>query len=96
MRSERTVRIDDLIDSLLRQRRWQSGMQTAKLKSFWAELVGPEIAAHTQPDRIYGKRLVILCDHDVWRTELQYLEPELLKRIAEGMGEGVVKEIWLK
>jgi predicted nucleic acid-binding Zn ribbon protein len=36
------------------------------------------------------------CDHDVWRTELSFLKPEILKRIAEVQGEGVVKEIFLK
>jgi predicted nucleic acid-binding Zn ribbon protein len=96
MRSKNSIRIDDLMESLLKQKRWQSGIQMARLRTIWAELVGPEIAAHTQPDKLFGKRLTILCDHDVWRTELQYLAPELLKRIAEGIGEGKVNEIWLR
>ncbi|HEY3295479.1 MAG TPA: DUF721 domain-containing protein [bacterium] len=96
MRKEQALRIDDLLASLLRQKKWQSNFQMAKLKQMWAELVGPEISAHAQPYRFHGKRLEVHCDHDVWRTELQYLEPELLKRIAEGMGEGVVTEIWLR
>ena len=96
MHRDKTLRIDDLQASLLRQKKWQSGFQLAKLREMWEQLVGPEIAAHAQPHKFHGKRLEVHCDHDVWRTELQYLEPELLKRIAEGMGEGVVKEIWLR
>lgn len=68
----------------------------ARLRLLWAELVGPLIAEHTQPHKLYGSQLEVHCDHEVWRTRLQYLEPELLKRIAEGMGEGVVTNIRLR
>jgi predicted nucleic acid-binding Zn ribbon protein len=96
MRKRQPLRIDNLIDALLRQKKWQSGFQLAKLRVMWPELVGPEISAHAQPHRLHGKRLEVQCDHDVWRTELQYLSPELLKRIAEGIGEGVITELWMR
>lgn len=96
MRTRKVQRIDKILEALLSQKKWRQGLLEAKLKLMWPELVGPEIAARAVPKKIYRGRLVIHCDHDVWRTELVYLEPELLKRIAEGMGEGVVKEIFLK
>jgi predicted nucleic acid-binding Zn ribbon protein len=96
MRSHKIQKIDAVLSSLLTQKKWRQGLLEAKLRLMWPELVGPEIAARTEPKKIYRNELIIHCDHDVWRTELQYLKPELLKRIAEGMGEGVVKEIFLK
>jgi predicted nucleic acid-binding Zn ribbon protein len=96
VRHKKIQKIDAILESLLQQKKWQHGLLEARLKLIWTDLVGPEIAARAQPTKIYRGRLVIHCDHDVWRTELVYLEPELLKRIAEGMGEGVIKEIYLK
>ena len=59
-------------------------------------MVSPEIAAHAQPVRLYRNRLEVRCDHDVWRTELTYLRPELIQRINEVLGEPLVEEIWLR
>ncbi len=95
-RSGRSIHIGVVLDRLFRDKRHRTGLLTARLKLRWAEIVGPEIAARAQPVRLFRGRLLIHCDHDVWRTELAYLKPELLKRIAEVEGDGVVKEIFLR
>jgi len=96
-RSNRIRRIDDVLASLLRQKKgWRTGLTLARIQQEWLSIVGKEIAAHAQPVHLARGRLDISCDHDVWRAELQFLKPELLARITEAMGEGVVKEIWLK
>ena len=89
-------KIDRILESLIGQRKWRRGLTEADIFVHWAELVGPKIAEHTEPVKLMRNRLEVLCDHDVWRTELQFLKPELLKKIAEELGEGVVKEIYLK
>ncbi len=96
MRAGKPTSIGRLLDRLLEQKKWRQGIKAAQLRLEWAEIVGPHIAEHAKPGTLHGKRLIVECDHDVWRTELAYLKPELLKRIAEAMGEDVVKEIWLK
>ena len=95
-RSNRIRRIDDVLASLLKQKRWRSGLLFARLEQEWPQIVGKEIASHAVPASFFRHRLEITCDHDVWRAELQFLKPELLARLAEALGEGVVKEIWLK
>jgi predicted nucleic acid-binding Zn ribbon protein len=96
MRREKAVSIADLLDRLLAQKSWRRGVEAARIRILWNEIVGPEIAARAQPERLDRGRLIVHCEHDVWRTELTYLRPELLKRIAEVMGDGVVKEIFLR
>ena len=96
-RSNRIRRIDDVLATLFRQKKgWRTGLALARLKQEWLAIVGKEIAAHAQPVHLARGRLDLSCDHDVWRAELQFLKPELLARISEVIGEGVVKEIWLK
>jgi predicted nucleic acid-binding Zn ribbon protein len=95
-RTNRILRIDDVLSSLLGQRKWQSGLTFALIQREWAEIVGPEIAAHAKPAHLARGRLDVVCDHDVWRTELQFLKPELLARLNEALGNERIKEIWLK
>jgi predicted nucleic acid-binding Zn ribbon protein len=88
--------ISVLLEQILGKKAWKGQLQEAEIKLRWPEIVGPEIAARTQPKKLYKNKLEVHCDHDVWRSELQFLKPEILKRIAEIEGEGVVKEIYLK
>lgn len=96
MRSNRTLRIGELLEQLLKQPKYRQGIRGAQVKLHWEEIVGPELAARARPVKLDKGRLTVQCDHDVWRTELAYLKPEILKRIAEVEGRGVVKEIFLK
>ncbi|MBU0508319.1 DUF721 domain-containing protein [bacterium] len=96
MRTGKPTRIDRMLEKLFEQKKWRQGIRAARLRLSWEEVVGPQVAAHTKPEHLSRGRLYVSCDHDVWRTELAYLKPELLKRIAEAVGEGVVKEIFLR
>jgi predicted nucleic acid-binding Zn ribbon protein len=96
MRSKKAIHISDLLKRVLGDRKFRQGIRQAEIKLRWEEIVGPEIAARTRPVHLSRGRLLVECDHDVWRTELSFLKPEILKRIAEVQGEGVVKEIFLK
>lgn len=89
-------RIDAILEQLLRQKKWRAGLQSARIRLLWADTVGPEIAAHAHPQQLLRGRLLVECDHDVWRAELTFLRPELIRHINEAMGEELVKEIWLK
>jgi len=96
IRTGKPKRIDTLIERLLSQKKWRQGIKAARLRLSWVEVVGGQIAAHTTPERLHKGKLYVACDHDVWRTELTYLKPELLKRIGEAVGHGVVREIFLR
>ncbi len=95
-RAPKPLRIDAILASLLKNKRWQQGILGARIKLLWPEMVSPEIAAHTRPGGLFRGRLLVYCEHDVWRTELTYLRPELLARINEVLEGDYVKEIWLK
>ena len=96
MRSKKAVHISELLKRVLGDRKFRQGVRNAEIKLRWEQIVGPEIAARTRPLHLTRGRLLVECDHDVWRTELSFLKPEILKRIAEVEGDGVVKEIFLK
>lgn len=52
----------------------------------WDEVVGAVVAAHVQPVRLDGVRLVVEVDDPAWATQLKFLESDLRVRLAEVAG----------
>ena len=49
----------------------------------WDNLVGPKIAERARPVKIEGKSLILEVDHPAWAQELNFLKPQLLKKISK-------------
>jgi predicted nucleic acid-binding Zn ribbon protein len=59
----------------------------------WAEIVGPQLAAHARPLSLSSGVLVVAVTEPGWATQLTYLESELLGRFRDALGEGVVERV---
>jgi len=59
----------------------------------WADIVGPQLAAHARPLSLSSGVLVVGVTEPAWATQLTYLEAELLGRFREALGEGVVERV---
>ena len=62
----------------------------------WDDVVGPQIAARTRPERIRDGVLEVCVDQPAWMQQLQLLKPQLLARLNERLGDGSLREIYLK
>ena len=51
------------------------------LKQRWAEIVGEQIAGHTQPDQIRFHKLYLSVDSPPWMQELSFLKSTLLEKV---------------
>ena len=61
--------------------------------SQWDEIVGPAVAKHCRPLGIRGAVLEIQVDSPVWSQQLQLRKTELLKNLAEQIGEDAPREL---
>ena len=61
--------------------------------SAWGELVGEAVAAHSVPAELHGGRLTVGVDDPAWATQLRWLTPDVLGRLAERLGPGVVTDL---
>ena len=68
----------------------------------WPDIVGPDMARHTQPEKIVfsrdgvsGGTVHLRCDSGALATELQHLEPQILERINTFFGYKAVVRIKL-
>jgi predicted nucleic acid-binding Zn ribbon protein len=74
-------------------RRWTDRLASGTLFARWSELVGPEIAAHVQPEKLRDGELTVRTDTTAWATQLRLLQRQVLGRIAEGLGPQVVRRL---
>ncbi len=62
----------------------------------WSELVGAAVAAHSRPVSLARGVLVVAVDHPSWAAQLQWLQADLLARLVEGLGPGVVSSVTVR
>ncbi len=59
----------------------------------WAVAVGKRVAAHARALGFSGSRLVVEAEDTVWQGHLRLLERQILGRLDEVIGPGIVREI---
>jgi Dna[CI] antecedent DciA-like protein len=65
----------------------------SRLFQAWEEIVGPEVAARSQPVSLRAGVLRIQTDSPAWAAEVRYLAPELLRRANAALGHELAREL---
>jgi predicted nucleic acid-binding Zn ribbon protein len=78
---------------LLSARGWRQRAAVGAVFGGWADIVGPQVAAHTRPDSFDEGELVVIADSDAWAAQVKLLAPQLLRRLAEELGAGTVRRV---
>ncbi len=81
------------IGGLLEGRGWQQRAAMGSVFGRWAEIVGPDLAAHTQPDSFADGELAVTADSTAWATQVRLLAPVLVKRLNAELGDGSVRRV---
>jgi len=82
-RRRRPSALGDVLAGVLQESGLADRVEQAAILPEWGELVGPQIAAVTEPRSVAadGTLWVAVRTH-AWMTELSLLEPELLRKLA--------------
>jgi predicted nucleic acid-binding Zn ribbon protein len=72
---------------------WAERLGVARLAGAWADVVGPDLAAHCEPVRIAGRVLTVRAATGTWATQLKWFTVQLAERAQELLGEGSVTEV---
>lgn len=93
-KSKRPQRIHVALESFLDQSGLRRRVEQAAVVPEWPSLVGPAIAAVTQPLSVTadGTLFVAVKTH-AWMTELSLLEPQLLASINDQRKRSAVRKI---
>ncbi|MEU7526500.1 DciA family protein [Saccharothrix sp. NPDC042600] len=71
-------------------RGWTERLAGGQVFARWGKLVGEDVAEHARPVAFSDGELTVQADSTAWATQLRLLQRELLKKIAAGVGNGVV------
>jgi predicted nucleic acid-binding Zn ribbon protein len=78
--------VRDSIDGVARRLGGSAVVPLARLLAKWDDIVGPAVAAHVTPAAVRDGVLVVDVDQPIWRTQLGFLEADLLRRVHEVSG----------
>jgi predicted nucleic acid-binding Zn ribbon protein len=81
------------VSDLLLEHGWQLEVAVHGVLTRWAELVGPQVAAHSSPERYADGELVIRAESTAWATQLRLLAPDLVRRLNTDLGDGTVRAV---
>lgn len=81
------------LDRLLAERGWEVDLAVGGVLGRWAVIVGPDVAAHCRPESFTDGTLTVTADTTAWATQVRWLAPTLLRRLAEEVGPDVVTRI---
>jgi len=85
--------VSHILEDVLQRFGLQKRLAERAVLSKWAEIVGTEIAAHSEAFDLADGVLTIEADHGVWRQELTLLMPMIVTKFNEMCGAGTVTEI---
>jgi predicted nucleic acid-binding Zn ribbon protein len=85
--------LGNVVSRLVSDRGWSSPLAVGSVMAQWDTLVGPDIAAHCQPESFEATTLHVRCDSTSWATQLRLLASSLLAKFDENLGLGVVTKI---
>lgn len=83
----------DAVHTLAQQLGWNQPLSIGGVIGRWREVVGDQIADHCTPETFTDGALVVRANSTAWATQIRLLLPQLERRLAEDVGEGVVTSI---
>jgi predicted nucleic acid-binding Zn ribbon protein len=75
------------LDGVLKEFRWEAQLAEADLFNRWAELVGEQNAANSNPETLVGGVLTIRCKSTAWATQLRLMHNDILAKVNAAHAE---------
>ena len=85
--------VAETLARLLRDRGWVQEVSVGGVIGRWRDVMGDQIADHCEPETFDAGILTVRTDSTAWATQVRLLVPQLLRRLADDVGEDVVREI---
>ena len=72
---------------------WELSVATGSVFGRWAQIVGPDLAAHTEPAGLTDGELTVTADSTAWATQLRLLAGELVRKLNAELPDGSVRRV---
>ena len=85
--------IKSTLDELVKGRDWEGALAEGNLFSSWSEIVGEEIAEHSDPVTFFEGILTVRASSTAWATQLNLLKPSILEKIRMNVSDVLVDDL---
>jgi predicted nucleic acid-binding Zn ribbon protein len=85
--------MSEALHDLVVERGWEKNLALGRLRSEWARVVGPQVAARSEPIKLENGRLTIRVEGGAWAAELALLGQSLAETAAAFLGHDLVREV---
>ncbi len=86
-------RLGDVLDGLLEERTWRSGLALGDLARRWPEVVGQRLADESRPGRLDDGVLTVVVSSSAWGTQIGFLQDDIVRRTNDVLGGPTVRSI---
>jgi predicted nucleic acid-binding Zn ribbon protein len=85
--------VANILEDLVKDREWDSGLAEGNLFATWATIVGSDIAQHTEPISLIEGKLLVQCSSTAWATQLTLTQNDILSTIRASAPGALVEAI---
>ena len=85
--------IKSTLEELVKGRDWEGALAEGNLFSSWSEIVGEEIAEHSDPVTFFEGVLTVRASSTAWATQLNLLKPSILEKIRMNVSDVLVDDL---
>jgi predicted nucleic acid-binding Zn ribbon protein len=87
--------LGDAVGRLVTDRGWELSVAVGGVIGRWADVVGPEVAAHCVPESFDEADGVVTvrAESTAWATQVRMLASVLVRRLNEELGDGTVSRV---
>ncbi|MCB9297795.1 MAG: DUF721 domain-containing protein [Lewinellaceae bacterium] len=84
------------LQAMIEHYRLRGKLNQSRIKSLWAQLMGPSIAGYTKEIRLSKNKLYITIESAPLRQELSYGREKIRKMLNEKLGGEYIEEVVIR
>lgn len=84
------------LQAMIEHYRLRGKLNQSRIKSLWAQLMGPSIAGYTKEIRLFKNKLYITIESAPLRQELSYGREKIRKMLNEKLGGEYIEEVVIR
>ena len=90
------VTLKEALKAMIEHYRLRGKLNQSRIKSLWAQLMGPSIAGYTKEIRLSKNKLYITIESAPLRQELSYGREKIRKMLNEKLGGEYIEEVVIR
>ncbi len=87
--------LNELLGSLLEDLGVEDKIAECRAQLAWKKAVGPSLARYAHPLRVHKGCLEVAVPSSVWRSQLSFIQNDIVARINDEVGREIVRELKL-